>query len=84
MRLNRTQEGDVFSDHHHSEDGRRRRRPPREPSPREVEDTLELSGLTPDAPATPPARLPHHLPGLALAGDPAATVASYWLMILEV
>lgn len=80
LRLNRTHEGDVFSDHHHGDDGRRRRRPPPEPSPREEEDTLELSGAVPDEPEPPPARLP---PTIALAGDPAAQVASYWLKWLD-
>jgi hypothetical protein len=87
MRLNRSQEGDLFADHRHHEDGRRRRRREREPGTREEEDTLELSGLESSAPDPEPEgdppRLPQHLPNVALAGDPAAQVASYWMKLIE-
>lgn len=88
MRLNRSQEGDLFTDHRHHDEGKRRRRREREPYPREEEDTLELSGLDapeeePPSSESEPPRLPQHLPNLALAGDPAAQVASYWMKLIE-
>lgn len=79
MRLNRSQEGDLFADHRHHDEGRRRRRRRRREEVPWQEDTLELSAETPmvENPRLPP------VPRLALAGDPAAQVASYWLRLLE-
>lgn len=82
MRLNRCQEGDLFADHHHHGEGRRRRRRTRREELPDQEDTLELSAQEPEAPAAENPRLPP-LPSIALAGDPAAQVASYWLKLLD-
>jgi hypothetical protein len=88
MRLHRMLESDLYADHHHPEEGRRRRRRRKRESPLFQEDTLELSsdeGPPPEPAAGEPGRpvLSLTLPNLALAGDPATQVASYWLKVLD-
>ncbi len=87
MRLHRMLESDLYADHHHPEEGRRRRRRRKRESLPCQEDTLELSSEEPPPePSSGESNRPVlslTLPNLALAGDPATQVASYWLKVLD-